>query len=56
MYCLFSDTPRFSDTFLTDQMCHQIGIALYLIFQSKVSGNVLKEISFKKKQSNVRCL
>ena len=22
MYCLFSDTPRFSDSFLTDQMCH----------------------------------
>ena len=22
MYCLFSDTPRFSDSFLTDQICH----------------------------------
>ena len=22
MYFLFSDTPRFSDSFLTDQMCH----------------------------------
>ena len=22
MYCLFSDTPRFSDIFLTDQKCH----------------------------------
>ena len=22
MYCLFSDNPRFSDSLLTDQMCH----------------------------------
>ena len=29
MYCLFSDTPRFSDSLMTDQMCHQIEIVLY---------------------------
>ena len=28
----------------------------YLISQSKISGNVLKEISFKKKQTKIRCI
>ena len=42
MYCLFSDTPRFSDSFLTDQMCHYIESALY--YKHKVEGLTMEDL------------